>query len=92
MTKNDDDSRLPPFAILQNTVNQLFFNFPNKVFTNNEIEQFVIQELSISETAQKIPREKSRTELQYRLAWVRTKAKSSGLIARVGVKSWRSVS
>jgi hypothetical protein len=68
----------------------MFKTFPGQSFTNLEIEKFVVQELGISEADQKIPREKSRTELQYRLAWARTKAKGAGLIVRDGTKSWKS--
>jgi len=90
MTEVNRNSNLPNFSTLQEALLLMFKEFPNQSFTNQEIEKFVIQELGISEVAQQIPREKSRTELQYRLAWARTKAKGAGLIMRDGAKSWKS--
>jgi hypothetical protein len=90
MTEEGSEANLPSFKILQGALLLIFKTFPNQSFTNLEIEKFVIQELEISEAAQIIPREKSRTELQYRLAWARTKAKGAGLIVRDGTKSWKS--
>ena len=90
MTDRSPDSNLPTFNILQEALLLIFKTFPGQSFTNLEIEKFVIQELGISEVAQQIPREKSRTELQYRLAWARTKAKAAGLIIRDGTMSWKS--
>jgi hypothetical protein len=90
MPIENTNANLPDFNALQGAIFLMFKTFPNQSFTNDQIEKFVIQELNISETAQKIPREKSRTELQYQLAWARTKAKSAGLIIRDGSKCWRS--
>ena len=90
MTEGNQENMLPNFNTLQGALLLMFKTFPGQTFTNLEIEKFVIQELGISENAQRIPREKSRTELQYRLAWARTKAKSAGLIVRNGTKSWTS--
>lgn len=90
MSKVVHNSSLPTFDVLQEALLLMFKTFPNQSFTNLEIEKFVVKELSISESAQKIPREKSRTELQYRLAWARTKAKGAGRIVRDGTKTWKS--
>ena len=90
MTEVGSGSNLPSFNTLQEALLLMFKTFPGQSFTNLEIEKFVVQELGISEADQKIPREKSRTELQYRLAWARTKAKGAGLIVRDGTKSWKS--
>ena len=90
MATSSSDSNLPSFNVLQEALLPMFKTFPGQSFTNLEIEKFVVQELGISDDAQKIPREKSRTELQYRLAWARTKAKGAGLIVRDGTKSWKS--
>jgi hypothetical protein len=90
MTNDTHNSILPKFSSLQEALLQMFKAFPGQSFTNQEIEKFVIQQLGISEAAQQVPREKSRTELQYRLAWARTKAKSAGLIVRDGAKTWKS--
>jgi hypothetical protein len=90
MTEVNSGSNLPSFNTLQEALLLMFKTFPGQSFTNLEIEKFVVQELGVSEADQKIPREKSRTELQYRLAWARTKAKGAGLIVRDGTKSWKS--
>lgn len=90
MATSSSDPNLPSFNILEEALLLMFKTFPGQSFTNLEIEKFVVQELGISEDAQKIPREKSRTELQYRLAWARTKAKGAGLIVRDGTNSWKS--
>jgi hypothetical protein len=90
MTEVNSGSNLPSFNTLQEALLLMFKTFPGQSFTNLEIEKFVVQQLGVSEADQKIPREKSRTELQYRLAWARTKAKGAGLIVRDGTKSWKS--
>ena len=90
MTERNLESKLPNFNALQEALILMLKTFPDKAFTNQDIEAFVVQELGISEEAQKIPREKSITELQYRLAWARTKAKGAGLIVRDGAQTWRS--
>jgi hypothetical protein len=84
------DRDLPTIGLLQEALILMFKTFPDQPFTNLEIEKFAIEQLGISEEAQRIPREKSRTELQYRLAWARTKAKGEGKITRNGKNSWIS--
>lgn len=56
-----------------------------KSISNNEIEAFVIKKLQISEDVSNHIKSGNRTELQYRLAWVRTKLKSQGLIEKVEI-------
>jgi hypothetical protein len=90
MTKRSLESKLPSFSTLQEALILMFKTFPDETFTNLDIEKFVVHELGVSEEAQMIPREKSRTELQYRLAWARTKAKGAGLIVRDGARTWKS--
>jgi len=90
MTQVSPEASLPSFNALQEALLLMFKTFPGQSFTNLAIEKFVIEELGISDAAQKTPREKSRTELQYRLAWARTKAKGAGLIIRDGTKTWKS--
>lgn len=90
MTKVSPEESLPGFNALLEALIILFKTFPGQSFTNLEIEKFVIEKLDISDAAQRTPREKSRTELQYRLAWARTKAKGAGLIIRDGTKTWKS--
>lgn len=56
--------------------------------TNSEIEARVIRELGIPEPLTKIIHSGTRTQLQYRLAWARTKAKSDGLIRSTARETW----
>ena len=59
--------------------------------TNEQISEKVIKLLKISEDVSKIMHSASRTELDYRLAWARTKASKKNLIARVGPKTWKAI-
>jgi hypothetical protein len=54
-----------------------------------EIDQAVQIKLNLSDDLTKLMRSETRSELRYRLAWVRTKAKSSGLIDRQASNSWK---
>lgn len=56
--------------------------------TNSEIYQWVISNLEISQPQLEIMRSGSRTEIEYRLAWARTRASKKGLIHRNGPSSW----
>ena len=59
-----------------------------KPLSNSEIEAGVIAELKIPTSLSSAIHSGHRTELQYRLAWARTKAKSSGLIASPARETW----
>ena len=54
-----------------------------------EIDKFVIEDLKLSSEQLVQIRSGNRTEIQYRLAWVRTKAKSRGLIEKVTNRTWK---
>lgn len=56
-----------------------------------QIESYVIEKLSIPEALVQILHSGTRSELAYRLAWARTKAKSAGLIDKAGNGKWRLV-
>jgi restriction endonuclease Mrr len=56
--------------------------------TNSEIELAVIEELSIPARLVEVIHSGKRTELQYRLGWARTKAKSDGLILSPARETW----
>ena len=60
-----------------------------KPLSNSEMENGVISELGIPATLASSIHSGKRTELQYRLAWARTKAKSSGFIAREDREVWK---
>ena len=59
--------------------------------SNEDIESFVVKNLQISEELSKVIKSGNRTELQYRLAWTRTKLKSKGLIEKTGSKAWKAI-
>lgn len=55
----------------------------------DEIDKFVSDDLKLSEEQLSQIRSGNRTEIQYRLAWVRTKAKSRGLIEKSANRTWK---
>ena len=57
--------------------------------TVREIDSAVIQDLGITAEIASLIRTGNRTEIQYRMAWCRTKAKKAQLIERVGSSSWK---
>ena len=54
-----------------------------------EIDKFVSEDLKLSADQLAQIRSGNRTEIQYRLAWVRTKAKSRGLIEKTANRTWK---
>ncbi len=56
--------------------------------TNAEIEGAVIKELAIPARLVELIHSGKRTELQYRLGWARTKAKSDGTILSPARETW----
>jgi restriction system protein len=54
-----------------------------------EIDKFVSKDLKLSPEQLAQIRSGNRTEIQYRLAWVRTKAKSRGLIEKTANRTWK---
>jgi len=59
---------------------------------NEEIRKRVVRVLCIPEELAEQIHSGSRTELEYRLAWARTKAKSLNLIESTGRKNWKITS
>ena len=56
--------------------------------TNSEIERAVIHELAIPSELVELIHSGKRTELQYRLGWAKTKAKSEGLVNSPARETW----
>jgi restriction system protein len=56
--------------------------------SNHEIEAAIIKDLQIPDSLVSLIHSGRRTELQYRLAWARTKAKSSGKIISPQRETW----
>lgn len=59
-----------------------------KPLTNTEIESAIIEKLQIPASLVSVIHSGNRTELQYRLAWARTKAKSLGKIESTKRETW----
>ena len=60
-----------------------------KPLSSLEIDDEIIKNLNLTgEVVSKI-RQGNRTELKYRLAWCRTKAKQTGLIERTSNNKWQ---
>ncbi len=59
-----------------------------KPLSNSQIVEGVIADLDIPAHLSSAIHSGNRTELQYRLAWARTKAKSSGLIESPARETW----
>lgn len=62
------------------------------VLTNNEIEERVVEILSIPKEMREVIHAGTRSELNYRLAWARTLAKSEGYVTNSGRSKWRITS
>ena len=57
--------------------------------TVDQIDKEVGVSLNLSDELKKTMRSENRSELQYRLAWVRTKAKQKGLVTRTSPGVWK---
>jgi len=60
--------------------------------SNQQILDWVIAKLALTESQVTAIRSGNRTELDYRLAWARTAARKSGLIERRGPSNWALLS
>ena len=56
--------------------------------TNSEIYNWVISNLEISQSQLGIMHSGNRSEIEYRLAWARTRTSKKGLIDRNGPSLW----
>jgi restriction endonuclease Mrr len=80
--------KMPTSVELSASLLKILAQHPNGL-TVNEIDQAVIQDLGInSELANQI-RSGNRTEVKYRLAWCRTKARQQGLVERKPPNTWK---
>jgi restriction system protein len=55
----------------------------------SEVDQDVIEYVKLDPKLLEIKRSGNRGEIQYRLAWVRTKAKQNGLITKESNRIWK---
>ena len=63
-----------------------------KLLSNAEIELGVVAELGVPAHLVSLIHSGNRTELQYRLAWARTKAKSTGWLISPKRETWEITS
>ena len=54
-----------------------------------DLDREVIKEIKLSEALLGVKRSGNRGEIQYRLAWIRTKAKQNGLVSKEANRVWR---
>ncbi len=83
MTKQD----LPTSDQLEMAVIESITDLGGKA-NNREILQWAVKSLAISEAQLGIMRSGNRSEVEYRLAWARTRASKKGLIHRSGPSQW----
>ena len=83
-------SKLPTSIELNTSLLKILAQYPSGL-TVREIDQAVIQDLEISSELANQIRSGNRTEIQYRMAWCRTKAKKAKLIDRTGPGLWKLV-
>jgi restriction endonuclease Mrr len=55
----------------------------------SDLDLAVIEDIKLSATLLEIKRSGNRGEIQYRLAWVRTKAKQNGLVTKEADRNWK---
>lgn len=56
--------------------------------TNDQIREFAVSKLNLKPEQLTLIHSGSRTELEYRLAWARTRAKRKGLLIKIGKGMW----
>ena len=79
---------LPSSPDLENAILEVLTRNVGEL-TNEQITQKVIAFLNISKEAQQVMHTPTRTELDYRLAWARTRASKKNLIERTAPKTWK---
>ncbi len=81
-------SKMPTSGELSSSLLKILAQHPHGL-TVNEIDQAVIQDLGVSSEIASQIRSGNRTEIKYRLAWCRTKAKKQGLLERNSPNMWK---
>jgi len=90
MKEREMSVKYPESAILEEAVLKAI-KMNGGTANSAEIDKFVIKELNLTQEQVSQIRSGNRTEIQYRLAWVRTKAKNRGLIEKTESKAWKEV-
>ena len=81
---------LPPISVYMEPLLHVLVERGGRA-TNNEINDGVAARLELTEEQLRVPHGKGdrRSELQYRMAWARTRLKKSGAIEPDGRGAWR---
>ncbi len=74
-------------TLLDNLIESLIDT--GRPLSSSEMDELIIKKLNLSHEVVSKIREGNRTEIKYRLAWCRTKAKQSGLIERTANNKWQ---
>ena len=82
------NSKMPTSSELSASLLKILAQHPDGL-TVGDIDQAVIQDLGISSQLANQIRSGNRTEIKYRLAWCRTKAKKQGLVERKSPNTWK---
>jgi|LakMenEpi03Aug12_release.lakeMendotaPanAssembly.Ray.scaffolds.fasta_scaffold4045683_1 restriction system protein len=82
--------KIPTSAELERAILNIF-EPPIESLTNEQILERIVVLLKISDEVKAIKHSGSRTELDYRLAWARTKLSKRNQITRISPKTWKIV-
>ena len=83
-------TKWPSSRVLQHTILQSFAS-ESKRLTNEQIFKYTSSILGLPPELLYLMHSPTRSELEYRLAWARTKLAKANLIRRVGPKVWEIV-
>lgn len=86
-----ENSGLPNISTLQQSILSALRDL-GAAASNEQLKQIVVETLGITPERLAVlhdPSRGSRSELEYRMAWARTKLKALGLIENVDHKLWR---
>ena len=84
------DQKFPSSKMLLDSLVQVLKD-TNVPLSSSEIDDKVITKLKLPDEITKKIRQGNRTEIKYRLAWCRTKAKQTGLIKKKSNNSWQLI-
>ena len=82
--------KFPSSKILTESLIQVLQD-ANTPLNTAEIDNRVITKLNLPDEMTRVIRQGNRTEIKYRLAWCRTKAKQAGLIQKGSNNSWQLI-
>ena len=80
--------QFPTSKQLRDAMIDVLKGYPNGLRTD-EIDRLVADFLNLTDTQRSQLRSGNRTEQSYRLAWERTHDKKSGILIRIGARTWK---